>query len=773
MGEPRDHDAFRLGEWTVEPALNLLSRDGQDVSVEPRSIAVLGYLAARQGEVVSTDELIRAIWNDRPMGDNPVYKCIAQLRRALDDDAQSPRYIATIPRKGYRLIAAVSPVQRQRAAEVPPRSSVRAWLALPIAALGILVLASFIRMQGAIPTDPEPTRNADAARTTSLVILPFGDDQADPGNGISGVGIALEVSRRLLDAPGLRIISLDSAIRAGYRQRDAQSIARQLNVDHVLVGDVGSHGDRIVIDTRLVGASGDELWQARYEREAPALLTMIGQLARDVSNRLDLPENAALTDSCGGTTDLAACRLFLMAQLHVSRRDPERLNAAVEILHRAIRKDPAFASAHATLGIAYLLGGGERERPAARERAEIAINHALELDADLADAHAALGLLEMSRSPGHCPVDCLYTPGYEASERALLRALEANPGLAYARNWLAIATFGQGRLSEAFAQLEHALRYDPLNPVVNYNHALYRARQGDIDGARQHLEEFLRYPDPPPFMHGLLARLENRFGRYDEALRLWQPVTEKTQAPGYIADHARSYIRLGLFNEATEFLGWHTDTLVDPVYSNVQLELLVAAGDRNGLDEFAQSLRGQASEFDAPIEQWPRWLTQVLGRTEAALGHHEVAVKYLRAVHGRWGEYLNHGEIDVELDAVHALAGALRALGDQRGAATVLDNSLVVIHERKAQGQTGYPALTLAEARAYALQGRTALAIGTFRQAVDQGWRDYWSIQADPRWDAVRQELDFDELVAQVRQDLEHMRNGAEPGFRGTAMLPR
>src|SRR5262245_37955197 len=101
---------FRLGDYVVEPAADRLARGDLRVELEPKTMAVLVALAARAGEVVGSDELIRDIWHDRPMGDNPVYKAIAKLRRALDDEADEPRYIETIPRKGYRLIVKPEPV---------------------------------------------------------------------------------------------------------------------------------------------------------------------------------------------------------------------------------------------------------------------------------------------------------------------------------------------------------------------------------------------------------------------------------------------------------------------------------------------------------------------------------------------------------------------------------------------------------------------------------------------------------------------------------------
>lgn len=115
--------AFRLGDWLVKPDLNRLSKGGVSSHLEPKTMDVLVYLCQRPGEVVSTDEIIEAVWQGRPMGDNPVYKSVAKIRRALGDDAGEPRYIATVAKKGYRLLAAVEPMAADRAASAGRRPS--------------------------------------------------------------------------------------------------------------------------------------------------------------------------------------------------------------------------------------------------------------------------------------------------------------------------------------------------------------------------------------------------------------------------------------------------------------------------------------------------------------------------------------------------------------------------------------------------------------------------------------------------------------------------
>jgi len=147
-------DALRLGDWLVEPSLNRLSRAGESLTVEPKTMDVLVLLCRRQNKVVSADEIIDAVWGGRPMSDNPVYKTVAKLRRALGDDTANPRYIATVAKKGYRLLADVQPVTASNEGTPQAQSKPRQtrWI-LPVA---IGMLAGIV-IAAALFWRPHPT----------------------------------------------------------------------------------------------------------------------------------------------------------------------------------------------------------------------------------------------------------------------------------------------------------------------------------------------------------------------------------------------------------------------------------------------------------------------------------------------------------------------------------------------------------------------------------------------------------------------------------------
>ena len=164
----------RIGDWTFDARLNQLSQGPTVVTLEPLAARVLSYLAERQGEVVSVDELVEALWNRRFVGDNPVYRVLAELRRALGDSAQYPKYIQTIRKSGYRLIATV---ELQSPREGMPASTATRAPRFGIAAL-VLALAAAIALAWFLST--RETTVVEEPGKPVVAIMPF-DDMSEDG----------------------------------------------------------------------------------------------------------------------------------------------------------------------------------------------------------------------------------------------------------------------------------------------------------------------------------------------------------------------------------------------------------------------------------------------------------------------------------------------------------------------------------------------------------------------------------------------------------------
>ena len=228
---------FRLGDFVVQPATDRLTRGDLRVELEPKTMAVLLALAARPGEVVSSEELIRDIWHDRAMGDNPVYKSVAKLRRALDDEADEPRYIETIPRKGYRLLMKPQPL----AESLPeaPTSGRRTWIGVAAAALALLAIGvGYGAFRPGAATQPA---SATPAVVTHVYFPGFDSDAPEV------VAINALIRDRLSQLPGLAL---------SERAVDAPLATIRLS------GSARTDGKRLRVQLRLDGERGADLWSS-------------------------------------------------------------------------------------------------------------------------------------------------------------------------------------------------------------------------------------------------------------------------------------------------------------------------------------------------------------------------------------------------------------------------------------------------------------------------------------------------------------------------------
>ncbi|MBP1621869.1 MAG: guanylyl cyclase, partial [Acidobacteria bacterium] len=281
--EPRPRPAsFRIAGWRVDPELNRLSRDGEIAQIEPKVMDVLVRLAADPGEVVSKQH------------------AIAELRSHLGDDARNPTYIATIPRRGYRLIAETAPVAEPAAepasAPMPeyPRHDrprmrtivITAAVAASALAVGIAALGSgqLARRVTGLAADPEPPR---------LIVLPF-DNYGPEERSAFALGITDEITSQLAMVPHLSVISRTTAVNYGRRAGTVRQVADDLDVDYILEGSVRwetrpDGSERIRITPQLIRADDDaHVWSTSYDRSSSELLAVQTEIGRRVAEQLDL-----------------------------------------------------------------------------------------------------------------------------------------------------------------------------------------------------------------------------------------------------------------------------------------------------------------------------------------------------------------------------------------------------------------------------------------------------------------------------------------------------
>ena len=267
---------LRVGAWRVDPRAGQISQQGEVVRVEARTMKLLLCLAERAGEVVSVEELLDQVWSGVVVTPDSVYQAVASLRRLLGDDAKQPAYIATVPRLGYRMVAAVSPWVDDLRVEPPRGTRRRAWMLLALgAAIGIGLVCFSI-------TDRVPER--------SVAVLPFLDLTTQAMNEeYFADGMTEELIDRLSRIPGLRVPAPTASFFFKGKQLPVAAMAKSLGVTYVLDGSVRKSDTTLRIAARLVrAADGYVVWSATYDRPSGDKLQVQDDIAREVAQELRL-----------------------------------------------------------------------------------------------------------------------------------------------------------------------------------------------------------------------------------------------------------------------------------------------------------------------------------------------------------------------------------------------------------------------------------------------------------------------------------------------------
>jgi TolB-like protein/DNA-binding winged helix-turn-helix (wHTH) protein/Flp pilus assembly protein TadD len=395
--------SFLLGEWLVEPTLNLVSRGQTVVHLRPKVMDVLVLLAAHPGEVVAKDAIITTVWSKRILADAVLSRAVFELREALGDDAQQPTLIETVAKRGYRLLAPVNPPKPQeRTSPVPPlpaRPRTRDRLAIALLAVPLAAVAGWLAFGRRPPEDPEGT----ARHQSRIVVLPF-VNLGPPEDVFFAAGITDEITSRLTAVPGIAVISRDSADHYANSGKTHQEIGQELRVDYILAGTVRwdrgpDRSSHVRIAPHLIRVDDDtEVWADAYDRVIEDIFTVQSEIARNVIVQVGITLGEPERDEGEGkpTDNLDAYQAYLRGMYHGASvyRPEQSLRLALQMLERAVRLDPDFALAWAEIArvraVMFLDGFDRTER--SRAEAKQAINRALKLSPNSPRVRFDLGL---------------------------------------------------------------------------------------------------------------------------------------------------------------------------------------------------------------------------------------------------------------------------------------------------------------------------------------------------------------------------------------------
>jgi TolB-like protein/DNA-binding winged helix-turn-helix (wHTH) protein len=504
--DPSRAKAARFGRYTLDLRSRELFKDGRRIRLQDKPFQILAALLERPGKVVSREEIRTRLWPADTFVDfdHSLGNALNRLRQVLNDSAENPRYIETLPKRGFRFIApididvdrdidptapAVEPAVRAEprvdAAQPhalgaepsidaaasptePVRPPARRWPLAVAASTSLLLLAGVTWGVMRATVD-------DKTERLVLVVLPLENLTGDAAQDYFADGLTEEIITELsrLNHERLGVIARTTAMRYGGSGKSAAEIGRELGAHYLLEGSVRREGKRVRIAAQLVETRDEtHRWAEAFERDADTILTLQRDIARAVAERIELtltPEQQIrLTRTPAVHPE--AYHSYLRGRYYWNKRTSEGFQKAIVEFDAAIATDPRFARAYAGLADSYYLIGFYSDIPFrdAMMKARAAAERALELDPDLAEAHTSLAVIL-----------AYFEWDFEGADREFRRALQLDPSYPTGHHWYGIYLFDMGRMDEAVREVLRAVASDPLSVIINTDLALtyYHARR--------------------------------------------------------------------------------------------------------------------------------------------------------------------------------------------------------------------------------------------------------------------------------------------------------
>jgi len=472
-------EVIRFGVFEADTRTGELRRHGLRIKLQEQPFRVLSMLLAQPGELVTREELHLKLWPGGTFVDfeHGLNKAINKLRDALGDDRETPRYIETLPRRGYRFIAPISnanPATEPGESAAPPgalpdsvvtglRPTAR-WmtpaktlllitLALLVSVLGFRLIRTQVHHAAAPPS---------AASIRSLAVLPLQNLSGDNNQEYFSDGMTDELITDLGQMSALRVTSRTSVMHYKGTTETLPQIGRELGVDAIVEGAVFRSGDRVRITAQLVDARTDRhLWARSYERDPRDVITMQDEVARDIADEISVKvtsqERARLADS--RPINPQAHEAYLKGLYYWNQFTEAGVKKSYEFFQQAIAKDPNYALGYSGLAnyyaVMYVRFAAYSQNDAC-PKAEAAALKAVELDDSLAEAHHALAGIRL-----FCDWD------WRGAESGFERAIQLNPNYAESRRVYADLLAFRGRAGEAVTEMERAVENDPMSVDLN------------------------------------------------------------------------------------------------------------------------------------------------------------------------------------------------------------------------------------------------------------------------------------------------------------------
>jgi TolB-like protein/DNA-binding winged helix-turn-helix (wHTH) protein/Tfp pilus assembly protein PilF len=575
--------SYLFDDVEVACATRRVRKGGLPRKITPLAFQVLIYLLEHRGRIVEKQELFDEVWKERFVTDNALTRIIKEIRQVIGDDASAPRYIETIPKRGYCFNAEVTnveaetlpdrvgrtrPTDEAAGSEQAPtasdhaeqkdqeRSSIvidrnrkrghltKRWQVTAISLVAVM-LAAIIYL-----TFFAGSPSFSAGDIKSLVVLPLENLSGDPSQEYFVDGMTDALIGDLAKIRGLRVISRTSAMHYKGANRPLREISSELGVDAVVEGTVHRSGDRVQVRAQLIHAATDRhLWAETYERDLRDVLALQSEIAhaivREIQIKIMPAERARL--STNRLVNRKAFDDYLQGRfLYWNRRTVENLHKAISFFQSAVNEDPTYAPAYVGLADCYNALGTEMMgalRPMdARRQSEEAARKALEIDNEMAEAHVALGFVKH------------YNWDWAGAEQEYKQAIELKPNYAQAHSGYGGLLVSKGRMEEAIAEANRARELDPFSLAISSQRGFILENARRYDEAIEQLLRVIAMDQDNYQAHWYLGHTYAASGRFAEAIAASEKAVALSRTPGALGFLGMCYGVSGRKAEANKIL---------------------------------------------------------------------------------------------------------------------------------------------------------------------------------------------------------------------------
>jgi TolB-like protein/Flp pilus assembly protein TadD len=589
----------------------------------------------------------------------------------------------------------------------------------------------------------------------SVAVLPFVNLDTNPDTGYFSDGVTEEILHRLSSLKALHILSRTSSFAFRNSNEGPARISELLGVRYLLHGSVRRDNNFVRVTARLIDDTGYQVWSETFDRKLEGIFAIQSEIASTVANRIERQIIPPAELPAGRTTtNMEAYDAYLVGRAFVNARTPGWDDKAIAAFEEAIRLDENFAPPYAGLAIALSINNPDWDD--VRESVVRTAETAIELDPELAEGHAALGLALLS----HAILLGDTQNELERAERSLRRALELDPSLSIAYNWLSGTLLEQGRHEEANAVQEQGLLVDPLNPVLSYNMAERLRSRGETERAEQLLLRLTYLPDPPWMAYSGLVRQYTETGKFDKALhwaKQYARASAKSRSSASSAFMAGCYERLGLTEDAdywaAEALARASQPLVRFFYKVTQFRI---RGDQAGLREEIDKL-GTALGTD--IDQLQGSDAGLYASANILAGNFDAGIDVFESAFDF--ESLSLGaDISAygDLERFHVLAYAYQQLGRDDEANVLLTRLHEQLNVLLVEQKLNSTNLHQLRAQNFGLRGDFDAAADALEAAIKVGWLRYIWVMGNPTWTETIAYPRIARMLDDVKVELERQR---------------